>query len=48
MGGQQQQAHGGRARLGLDVVSVIEAAETSLTLNGDPVLLDDPLERAAA
>ena len=36
------------ARLGLDVVSVIEAAETSLNLSGDPVLLDDPLERAAA
>ncbi len=36
------------AQLGLDVVAVIEAAETSLSLSGDPVLLDDPLERAAA
>jgi predicted dehydrogenase len=36
------------AKLGLDVVSVIEAAETSLSLSGDPVLLADPLERAAA
>ena len=36
------------ARLGHDVVSVIEAAETSLSLSGDPVLLADPLERAAA
>jgi predicted dehydrogenase len=36
------------ARLGLDVVSVIEAAETSLGLNGDPISLIESTERAAA
>jgi predicted dehydrogenase len=36
------------AQLGLDCVAVIEAAETSLLLNGEPVSLEPELERAAA
>jgi len=36
------------AQLGLETVAVIEAAETSLRLNGEPVLLEPALERAAA
>ena len=36
------------ALLGLEVVEVIEAAETSLRSNGDPVALGHSLERAAA
>jgi predicted dehydrogenase len=36
------------SRLGLETVAVIEAAETSLRLNGEPVALDVSLERAAA
>jgi predicted dehydrogenase len=36
------------SRLGLETVAVIEAAETSLRLNGEPVALDVVLERAAA
>jgi predicted dehydrogenase len=36
------------ARLGLETVAVIEAAETSLRHNGEPVSLEPMLERAAA
>jgi predicted dehydrogenase len=36
------------ARLGLEIVATIEAAELSLRLNGEPVVLDHELERAAA
>ena len=36
------------AQLGLETVAVIEAAETSLRLNGEPVALGQQLERAAA
>jgi predicted dehydrogenase len=36
------------AQLGVDTVAVIEAAETSLQLNGEPVALEPALERAAA
>jgi predicted dehydrogenase len=36
------------ARLGLETVAVIEAAETSLELSGEPVALDLSVERAAA
>jgi predicted dehydrogenase len=43
--GAQPRSH---ARLGLEVVAVIEAAETSLGLNGDPISLVDTTERAAA
>ena len=34
--------------LGLETVAVIEAAETSLRHNGEPVTLEPMLERAAA
>jgi predicted dehydrogenase len=37
-----------QALLGLEVVEVIEAAETSLLSNGDPIALDAGVERAAA
>jgi predicted dehydrogenase len=36
------------AQLGLETVAAIEAAETSLRLNGEPVALQHALERAAA
>jgi predicted dehydrogenase len=36
------------AQLGLEIVAAIEAAETSLALNGEPVMLEHALERAAA
>ena len=36
------------AQLGVETVAVIEAAETSLRLNGEPVALQPVLERAAA
>jgi predicted dehydrogenase len=36
------------AQLGVETVAVIEAAETSLRLNGKPVALEPVLERAAA
>jgi len=36
------------SRLGLETVAVIEAAETSLQLNGEPVALSLEMERAAA
>jgi predicted dehydrogenase len=36
------------AQLGLETVAVIEAAEASLRLNGEPVSLEPMLERAAA
>ncbi len=36
------------AQLGLETVAVIEAAETSLHLNGEPVVLQPSFERAAA
>ena len=36
------------AQLGLETVAVIEAAETSLRSNGEPVVLLQPLEHAAA
>jgi predicted dehydrogenase len=36
------------SRLGLETVAAIEGAETSLRLNGEPVVLEHTLERAAA
>jgi predicted dehydrogenase len=36
------------SQLGLETVAAIEGAETSLQLNGEPVVLEHTLERAAA
>ena len=43
--GQTPRSH---AHLGLETVAVIEAAETSLRQNGEPVSLEPALQRAAA